>query len=203
MKAAGTLRPWPRPANYAWANRQIIMHLARESIMTALGMSPRDLGLHLLYDVAHNIAKMEKHTIDGREQLVCVHRKGATRAFPPGHPDLPPGIPQGRPASAHPRRHGPGFVRAGRGAGSHAGILRVVLPRRGPAAQPRRRQESGQGPGSGSRTGRRRHRGQVRGPHDSGRRNARSLQRRQPRGGRGCTARAWPERRPGCGPWGS
>jgi tRNA-splicing ligase RtcB len=76
-------------ANYAWANRQIIMHLARESIMKTLGMTPRDLGLHLLYDVAHNIAKMEKHTVDGRERTVCVHRKGATRAYPAGRRELP------------------------------------------------------------------------------------------------------------------
>ncbi|MEW5721809.1 MAG: RtcB family protein [Thermodesulfobacteriota bacterium] len=76
-------------ANYAWANRQMIMHLARESLLHALGAAPRDLRLNLVYDVAHNIAKKERHMVEGRERLVCVHRKGATRAFPAGHPDLP------------------------------------------------------------------------------------------------------------------
>jgi tRNA-splicing ligase RtcB len=75
-------------ANYAWANRQILMHLAKEILMKSLGISPRDLGMHLLYDVCHNIAKKEEHMIDGKKQKLCVHRKGATRSFPPGHPSL-------------------------------------------------------------------------------------------------------------------
>ncbi len=77
-------------ANYAWANRQVIMHWTRESFQKSLGLGPRDLKMNLVYDVAHNIAKKERHTIGGKERLVCVHRKGATRAFPPGHPDVPP-----------------------------------------------------------------------------------------------------------------
>ena len=76
-------------ANYAWANRQCLMHLARGSFEKVFEMGPKDLGMDLIYDVAHNIAKIEKHDIDGREKTLCVHRKGATRAFPPGHPDLP------------------------------------------------------------------------------------------------------------------
>ena len=56
---------------------------------SAFSMSPRDLGMDLIYDVAHNIAKIEKHNIDGKEKLLCVHRKGATRAFGPDHPELP------------------------------------------------------------------------------------------------------------------
>ncbi len=76
-------------ANYAWANRQVIMHLTREAFETALGLSPRDLGMRLIYDVCHNIAKFENHVVDGKERMLCVHRKGATRAFPPGHPDVP------------------------------------------------------------------------------------------------------------------
>ena len=76
-------------ANYAFANRHIIMHHARQSLMTALKASPNDLRLNLVYDVAHNMAKIETHTVDGRQKKVCVHRKGATRAFPAGHPELP------------------------------------------------------------------------------------------------------------------
>jgi len=76
-------------ANFAWANRQVLMHLARKSFERVLGLPPRELRMRLIYDVAHNIAKKEKHTVEGRERMVCVHRKGATRAFPAGHPDLP------------------------------------------------------------------------------------------------------------------
>ncbi len=76
-------------ANYAWANRQCIMHWARESFAKVFGSTPRDLGLKLIYDIAHNIAKIERHEVDGKQVTLCVHRKGATRAFPAGHPDVP------------------------------------------------------------------------------------------------------------------
>jgi tRNA-splicing ligase RtcB len=76
-------------ANYAWANRQCIMHWTREAFIKVLGSSPRGLGLSLVYDVAHNIAKVEEHVVNGRKKKLVVHRKGATRAFPPGHPELP------------------------------------------------------------------------------------------------------------------
>ncbi len=76
-------------ANYAWANRQCIMHWTREALMKVLRTSPKELGLTLVYDVAHNIAKIEEHAVNGRKQRLVVHRKGATRAFPPGHPELP------------------------------------------------------------------------------------------------------------------
>lgn len=76
-------------ANYAWANRQMITHWVRETLQKVLNLSPRDLGLRMIYDVCHNIAKFEKHVIDGKERMVCVHRKGATRAFPAGNPVLP------------------------------------------------------------------------------------------------------------------
>ena len=76
-------------ANYAWANRQCIMHWSREAFMKVLGLSPGKLGMTLIYDVAHNIAKIEEHTVDGKKINLAVHRKGATRAFPPGHPELP------------------------------------------------------------------------------------------------------------------
>lgn len=75
-------------ANYAWANRQVLMHRACEVVQKVLGISPKTLSMTLLYDVCHNIAKKEKHVIEGRERFVCVHRKGATRSFPPGHSAL-------------------------------------------------------------------------------------------------------------------
>jgi tRNA-splicing ligase RtcB (3'-phosphate/5'-hydroxy nucleic acid ligase) len=76
-------------ANYAWANRQIMMHRAESIIMRTLGISPNSLSMQLLYDVCHNIAKKEEHMIENRKTWLCVHRKGATRSFPPGHPSLP------------------------------------------------------------------------------------------------------------------
>jgi len=78
-------------ANYAWANRQVMTHLARQAMARVLGRPDTELGLDLLYDVAHNIAKMEKHAAQrgAPASLVCVHRKGATRAFGPGHPEIP------------------------------------------------------------------------------------------------------------------
>ncbi len=76
-------------ANYAWANRQCIAHWVRESFCEVLGKSEADAGLELIYDVAHNIAKIEEHELDGKRVKLCVHRKGATRAFPAGHPEVP------------------------------------------------------------------------------------------------------------------
>jgi tRNA-splicing ligase RtcB len=77
-------------ANYAWANRQCIMHWVKETFMQVLGTGPRAIGMNIIYDVAHNIAKVEEHIVNGKKLKVIVHRKGATRAFPPGHPELPP-----------------------------------------------------------------------------------------------------------------
>jgi tRNA-splicing ligase RtcB len=76
-------------ANYAWANRQLLMWQARECFAEFFGQSWESMQMGLVYDVAHNIAKIEKHTVDGQEKTVCVHRKGATRAFPAGHPEVP------------------------------------------------------------------------------------------------------------------
>jgi tRNA-splicing ligase RtcB len=76
-------------ANFAFANRQIITHWVRETFEQVLHMGPSTLRLDLIYDVCHNIAKLETHTVEGKEQRLCVHRKGATRAFPPHHPDVP------------------------------------------------------------------------------------------------------------------
>jgi tRNA-splicing ligase RtcB len=76
-------------ANFAWCNRQLIMHLSERALESALQISPRELGFSLIYDVCHNIAKFEQHEVDGERRTLCVHRKGATRAFAPGHPSLP------------------------------------------------------------------------------------------------------------------
>ncbi len=76
-------------ANYAFANRQIIFHWVRETFEQVFQMSSERLGLRLIYDVCHNIAKIETHKVAGKEMKLCVHRKGATRAFPPHHPDIP------------------------------------------------------------------------------------------------------------------
>ncbi|MGC8604619.1 MAG: RtcB family protein [Desulfomonilaceae bacterium] len=76
-------------ANFAFANRQILMKLAQDTWLKSMRLSPRELKLQLLYDVSHNIAKIETHDVNGKSVKLCVHRKGATRALPPGHPLLP------------------------------------------------------------------------------------------------------------------
>ncbi|MCX7794951.1 MAG: RtcB family protein [bacterium] len=76
-------------ANYAWANRQCITHWIRESFEVIFRKGAHKLGLNVLYDVAHNIAKIETHSVDGEKIKLCVHRKGATRAFPKFHPEIP------------------------------------------------------------------------------------------------------------------
>ncbi len=80
MRAAG---------NFAWCNRQLLMWQTREVFAEVFGRPWEELGMQLVYDVAHNIAKLEEHEIDGTKKRVWVHRKGATRAFPPGHPEIP------------------------------------------------------------------------------------------------------------------
>jgi tRNA-splicing ligase RtcB len=75
-------------ANFAWANRQLLATQIRRTLERFFGQSAGALGLRQVYDVAHNIAKIETHTVDGRPRQLCVQRKGATRAFGPGHPDL-------------------------------------------------------------------------------------------------------------------
>jgi len=75
-------------ANFAFANRQCLAHWCREVFERVLSVSPAALGMALVYDVAHNIAKTEEHEVDGRRRRLLVHRKGATRAFPPHHPEL-------------------------------------------------------------------------------------------------------------------
>jgi tRNA-splicing ligase RtcB len=75
-------------ANYAWANRQCITHWTREAFERVLDASAQRMGMSIVYDVAHNVAKLEEHEADGERKQLCVHRKGATRAFGPGHPKL-------------------------------------------------------------------------------------------------------------------
>jgi tRNA-splicing ligase RtcB len=76
-------------ANFAWTNRQLITYWTRESFRHVFHQDPDKLGMKLVYDVAHNIAKLEEHDVDGKRKRLVVHRKGATRAFPPGHPQIP------------------------------------------------------------------------------------------------------------------
>ncbi len=77
-------------ANFAFANRQVIHTLIEKALLQALKISPRELGFRPVWDIAHNIAKIEEHQFQDKKIKVCVHRKGATRAFAPNHPDLPP-----------------------------------------------------------------------------------------------------------------
>ena len=75
--------------NYAFTNRQMITHFVRQSFEAVFGEDAEDLGMHIVYDVAHNIAKLEEHVVDGERKKLVVHRKGATRAFPAGRPEVP------------------------------------------------------------------------------------------------------------------
>ncbi|KAA0001620.1 MAG: RtcB family protein [Thermoplasmata archaeon] len=76
-------------ANFAWANRQMIVHWVRQSFENVLGRDAEELGMHIVYDVCHNIAKIEEHVVDGEKMLLYVHRKGATRSFGPGRKEIP------------------------------------------------------------------------------------------------------------------
>lgn len=76
-------------ANFAWSNRQLIMHWVRESFSDVMDREPEEMDMNLVYDVCHNIAKLEEHEVDGQRRKVYVHRKGATRAFGPGQNDVP------------------------------------------------------------------------------------------------------------------
>ncbi|KKK87156.1 hypothetical protein LCGC14_2756040, partial [marine sediment metagenome] len=76
-------------ANFGLANRQAIAHWVRESFSTLFGADSKDLGMSLIYDISHNVAQFENHEVDGVRTDLCVHRKGATRAFGPGQPEVP------------------------------------------------------------------------------------------------------------------
>jgi len=88
-EGASYLSAMAAAANFAWANRQVIMHLAIRAVAKALGRNRESLGARLVYDICHNIAKYEEHDLGGKMRRLCVHRKGATRAFPPNHPQTP------------------------------------------------------------------------------------------------------------------
>lgn len=144
-------------ANFAWANRHVLADAARRAFAEGLGR--RRVEMPLVYDVAHNLAKLENHLVDGEKRLLCVHRKGATRAFGPGHPDLPDKLrPYGQPvlipgsmgtASWVLRGvdHNPAFASAAHGAGrvmsrkqalkaKHGKAVRGELERAGVAVRP-------------------------------------------------------------------
>ena len=76
-------------ANFAWVNRSVLTFLTRQAFSKVFNMSPDDLDMHVIYDVSHNIAKVEQHMVNGKPMNLLVHRKGATRAFPPHHPLIP------------------------------------------------------------------------------------------------------------------
>ena len=140
-------------ANYGRANRQLLAEAARRAFEQATG----DGGLELLYDISHNLAKLEHHEVDGRRRLLCVHRKGATRALPPGHPDLPRRPVRLGAAGARPRIHGHRLLRADRG-GRRAGVL-LHLSWRRPADEPAPGHPPHRRPGAAYPVGGGRHRG--------------------------------------------
>jgi tRNA-splicing ligase RtcB len=85
-------------ANFAWTNRQVMAGLVEQAFARVLGAGPATLRFALVYDLCHNVAKIEEHEVDGMRRRLCVHRKGATRAFGPGHPALAPHLrPLGQP----------------------------------------------------------------------------------------------------------
>ncbi|GFS86634.1 hypothetical protein NPIL_474851 [Nephila pilipes] len=83
------LKSMAAAANFAWVNRSSMTFLSRQAFAKAYNMTPDDLDMHVIYDVSHNIAKCEKHFVNGKEKMLLVHRKGSTRAFPPHHPLIP------------------------------------------------------------------------------------------------------------------
>ncbi|MEM1712275.1 MAG: RtcB family protein, partial [Acidilobaceae archaeon] len=83
------LKAMAAAANFAWTNRQLITHWTRESFKKVFRIDPDKLGMRIVYDVAHNIAKIEEYDVDGKRVKLIIHRKGATRAFPPDHPEIP------------------------------------------------------------------------------------------------------------------
>ncbi|KAG1662156.1 tRNA-splicing ligase RtcB [Nymphon striatum] len=83
------LKSMAAAANFAWVNRSSMTFLTRQAFAKAFNMPPDDLDMHVIYDVSHNIAKVEQHVVNGKQKTLLVHRKGSTRAFPPHHPLIP------------------------------------------------------------------------------------------------------------------
>lgn len=83
------LKAMAAAANYAWVNRASMTYLTRKAFAKTFNSNPEDLDMHVIYDVSHNVAKIEEHMVDGRPKKLLVHRKGATRAFPPHNPLIP------------------------------------------------------------------------------------------------------------------
>lgn len=83
------LKAMSAAANFAWVNRSSMTFLCRQAFAKQFNSTPDDLDMHLIYDVSHNIAKVEQHTVNGKLKTLLVHRKGSTRAFPPHHPLIP------------------------------------------------------------------------------------------------------------------
>ncbi|VDO38461.1 unnamed protein product [Onchocerca flexuosa] len=89
MEGQDYLKGMAAAANFAWVNRSCMTFCARQAFAEVFNTSPDDLDMHVIYDVSHNIAKIEEHLLDGKPKQLCVHRKGSTRAFPPHHPLIP------------------------------------------------------------------------------------------------------------------
>ena len=123
-------------ANYAFANRQVLAHFAREAFAAALRGRASNTHLHQVYDIAHNMGKTEDHLIDGKRRRVCVHRKGATRAFGPGFRGPPARVPSHRPTGAGAGLDGHGLLGAGGYREEHGVLARLLLPRRRPHHEP-------------------------------------------------------------------
>ena len=120
--------------NFAFANRQVMMHEVRGAFEHVFRASRERLGVGLVYDVAHNIAKLETHVVDGVERSRLGAPQGGDPGLRPGSPRRPRRLPRRRPAGHHPRRHGPRELAAGRRRRGHERDLRLDLPRRRPAA---------------------------------------------------------------------
>ena len=177
-------------AKYGRANRQLLATAARRALAASVGTDR----LELVYDVSHNLAKLERHDVGGRSRLLCVHRKGATRALPPGRPDLPPdltsvGQPVLVPGSMGTASHVLVGVPGGRG-------LLLHVPRCRPDHEPHRRPQTGHRRRAATRVGSRRHRRPGRVTPGAGRGGTVLVQGRRRRGRHRRAGRARPPGRP-------
>ena len=187
-------------ANFAWCNRQLLTHQAREVFARIFGKPWEALGLDLVYDVAHNIAKFEDHDVGGGgPKQVCVHRKGATRAFPPGHPEIPEAYAEvGQPVIIPGSMGTASWVLAGQ-PGSMIALVRHELPRGRSDDEPDRRRQAGRGPPHRQGAGRDRASSPGPGATRGSPRSSRRLTRTSTRSSTSSTRPASPRRSPGCG----